>query len=49
MKHDTENLYKFIEITNGSFPKYLYLENGKVTKAITAQGFNEDEIKTNLQ
>jgi thiol-disulfide isomerase/thioredoxin len=49
MKHDADDFYKFLGITNGSFPKYLYLENGKITKAITAQGFNEDELKTKLQ
>jgi len=41
--------YLFLNITNGSFPKYIYIENGEITKAINAQGFNEPELKMRLK
>jgi uncharacterized membrane protein YphA (DoxX/SURF4 family) len=40
--------YPFLNITNGAFPKYVYVENGKITKAVNSWGIDENELKTKL-
>ncbi|MDR1112837.1 MAG: hypothetical protein LBL18_03650, partial [Bacteroidales bacterium] len=40
--------YSFLNITNGAFPKYIYVENGKITKAVNSWGIDENELKTKL-